>query len=304
MKIERLLKMIILLLDKKIISASSLAKTLGVTKRTIYRDIQTLEYAGFPILSYPGKDGGYGLLDTYKLHAFTFTKEDKQRIMDALKMQEELLPVYDSSTIMKKMNILEESNSNISDMSFVSPTLHNPFVEDITKQKVERLHDIILQHKKIRISYISNTGNRTSRIICPLLIKMHDGSWYMEAYCDSRKGYRVFKVTRITKIEVLDIKFNKEEYPLPMASPEEMIEIILHFRKNTWGQLLDFYPEEIIIEKKEYLEVRFPYGINKNLIPFLLMFGTHVKVLQPKTLRDKHIQSINNMQEIYTNVDI
>lgn len=79
MKIERLLSIIILLLDKQIISANTLAKNFEVSKRTIYRDIETLEYAGFPIISYPGINGGFGLLDTFKIHSFTFSDYEKQK---------------------------------------------------------------------------------------------------------------------------------------------------------------------------------------------------------------------------------
>lgn len=108
MKIERLLSIIILLLDKQIISANTLAKNFEVSKRTIYRDIETLEYAGFPIISYPGINGGFGLLDTFKIHSFTFSDYEKQKIMNALQVQEQLLPFQEStSNIHSKLKVIQ-----------------------------------------------------------------------------------------------------------------------------------------------------------------------------------------------------
>ena len=58
MKIDRLVSIIMILLDKKRISAQELADTFEVSLRTIYRDIDAISMAGIPIRSTPGVGGG------------------------------------------------------------------------------------------------------------------------------------------------------------------------------------------------------------------------------------------------------
>ena len=62
MKIDRLLSIIVILLNKDKVTANELAGRFEVNVRTIYRDIETINLAGIPIVSYPGNSGGYGIL--------------------------------------------------------------------------------------------------------------------------------------------------------------------------------------------------------------------------------------------------
>lgn len=67
MKIDRLLGIIVLLIHRKRMKAAELSKYFEVSERTIYRDIDSLNRAGFPILSLPGQEGCYELMDGFKL---------------------------------------------------------------------------------------------------------------------------------------------------------------------------------------------------------------------------------------------
>lgn len=300
MKIERLLSIIILLLTKDTISAATLAKKFEVTKRTIYRDMQTLEYAGFPIVAVSGKEGGYRLLDSYKLHTHTFTTQDKQRIIDALLMQEQLLAQVDnSSLITKKMDMISPIQSKIPELSFLSATLHNPIVEQETNRKLAIIRTVINKHQKLKISYVSNNANLTTRIIAPLTLKLLNGSWYVDAYCDMRKELRVFKVTRMQDIEVIAVVFDASNLVLDSHSTVAEQEITLQFTKQTLGKLYDFYPKERIQIYDSHILVTFTHPTNQNLIPFLLMFGNQVKVCKPNDLKQQHQKSIIAMQSIY-----
>lgn len=67
MKLERLISMIYMLLNHEILSASALAEKYNVSQRTIYRDIETICAAGIPVVSYQGVNGGYGIMEEYKM---------------------------------------------------------------------------------------------------------------------------------------------------------------------------------------------------------------------------------------------
>ncbi|MDB4866693.1 MAG: YafY family transcriptional regulator [Cohnella sp.] len=75
MKLDRLLAITMLLLNRKRISAKELSDRFEVSLRTIYRDVETIQYtgipvvsyAGIPVVSYAGTSGGYEIMDRYRL---------------------------------------------------------------------------------------------------------------------------------------------------------------------------------------------------------------------------------------------
>jgi predicted DNA-binding transcriptional regulator YafY len=67
MKIDRMLTIIVILLNRSRISAKELAEKFGISVRTVYRDIEAIDMAGIPIISYPGNNGGFGIIENYKL---------------------------------------------------------------------------------------------------------------------------------------------------------------------------------------------------------------------------------------------
>ena len=74
MKTERLIAIIMLLMESDKISASKLANMFEVTKRTIYRDIDTINMAGIPIVTTNGVNGGIRIMKNYKIHKSLFTR--------------------------------------------------------------------------------------------------------------------------------------------------------------------------------------------------------------------------------------
>ncbi len=67
MKIDRMLTTNVMLLNRNRISAHELAEKIEVSVRRVYRDIEAINMAGIPVISYPGKNGGFGIIKNYKL---------------------------------------------------------------------------------------------------------------------------------------------------------------------------------------------------------------------------------------------
>lgn len=72
MKVDRLMSIILVLLDKKRMSAQALATMFEVSVRTIYRYIDTIDLAGIPVCSISGAGGGFEILPNYKLDKKVF----------------------------------------------------------------------------------------------------------------------------------------------------------------------------------------------------------------------------------------
>ena len=84
MKVDRLVSIIMILLDKKRIGAQELADRFEVSPRTIYRDIDTINLAGIPIRSTSGVGGGFEIMQAYKIDRKVFSTTDLSAILMGL----------------------------------------------------------------------------------------------------------------------------------------------------------------------------------------------------------------------------
>ena len=301
MKTARLFSILIYLLQKQKVSAEELANTFEVSTRTIYRDMDALSSMGIPIISYLGKNGGFTLIDNYQLDKFTFNEEEKKALIEGLTLKNELFDSHPYSTLQRKIELLKESKEvEHSMVSISSSTLHRETIEEETKSKIKKALSIIEQGNKIRISYVSQTATISNRIIQPLKLNFMNGSWYLEAFCESKEALRLFKLTRIRSMEVIH---DKTSHPIVKKTdfttnmPAKLEQITLLFSKSELGKLYDFFTDdEISILEDEHIKVTFTYDTHKNLLPFLLMFGRHVKILSPQWLK---IDYLNEIKFIY-----
>ncbi|UUZ78753.1 HTH domain-containing protein [Paenibacillus sp. P26] len=85
MKLHRLLAITMLLLSRKRMSGQELADRFEVSLRTIYRDLETISRAGIPVISYAGADGGYEIMDQYRIDRQMVTLEELHSIVIALR---------------------------------------------------------------------------------------------------------------------------------------------------------------------------------------------------------------------------
>jgi predicted DNA-binding transcriptional regulator YafY len=83
-KFDRTLAILTQLQSKKIVRAQELAERFGVSLRTIYRDMRSLEASGVPLYGEAGT--GYSLVDGYKLPPVMFTREEAASFIAAEKL--------------------------------------------------------------------------------------------------------------------------------------------------------------------------------------------------------------------------
>ena len=95
MKVDRLISIIMILLEKERIGAQELADLFEVSPRTIYRDIDTINMAGIPVRSTSGVGGGFEIMQKYKIDRKAFSTADLSAIvmgLSSLDLPPEIVP--------------------------------------------------------------------------------------------------------------------------------------------------------------------------------------------------------------------
>ena len=112
MKVDRLVSIIMILLDKKRIGAQELADMFEVSLRTIYRDVDSINRAGIPVLSTPGVGGGFEIMQEYKLDKKVFSTADLSAILMGLSSLSSMIHRYESVDGQQERTTLFEHTEN------------------------------------------------------------------------------------------------------------------------------------------------------------------------------------------------
>lgn len=170
MKLDRLLAILVLLINRGRVQAKDLADTFEVSIRTIYRDIDTLGQAGIPVVTYQGASGGIGLAEGYRLDRNVLTDKDLASIVTALRsvstshtnVARDLLMEKLSSIVPEAKN--EDFQANTSRFIVDYSMWTHPEALQIKLQLIEQGMD---QLRPITFTYCSAEGTQTHRTTDP-----------------------------------------------------------------------------------------------------------------------------------------
>jgi predicted DNA-binding transcriptional regulator YafY len=296
MKLDRLLYIVIALLNKDQVTAVELAKYFEVSVRTIYRDIEALNMAGIPVYSQQGTGGGFSMLDNYKMDKQFLKDEEISSIITALKGMSTTIDDIKLDGIVEKLKALGSDTKEGSSKDLILD--FTPWGS--TKKQKEKLSTIkkaIEEIKVISFKYTNNSSESAQRFVEPVKLIYKGYSWYLYAYCRTREDIRVFKLSRIINLEILEEVFLPREihdssYETSLdidklGTNTKMIKITMKFTPNMRAKVQDYFDESNI----EYLDngsmrVEILNPDNEWTYGFILSFGADVEVLEPKYLRD------------------
>lgn len=298
MRIERLFNILLYLLNHQKVTAAQLSEVFQVSKRTIYRDIDTLSPSGVPLFTVLGVNGGIQLMENYRLNRFTFSESEKNILIQSLNTQHTLIETDKATELVYKINLLQEGEQTSAfQVNFTEATLHRGSIERDVQNKLSAIQTAMSVGEKIQINYIAGDGTTTKRIVQPLELLLKDGSWYLSAYCELRKSQRLFKLTRIRSFDHLPLKNDYLSKDDLMVETPNLTTIELQFEKNQLGKLYDYFLEKEMSLCDTCINVRFKYDSRKNILPFLLMFGSNVKVIAPIALKNSYQDEVKKMNE-------
>jgi predicted DNA-binding transcriptional regulator YafY len=198
---ERLLALIQLLRrHRRPVAGAALAAELGVSLRTIYRDIDSLCATGAPIEGEAGV--GYVLHDGYVLPPLMFSAEEIEAVVLGSRMvaQSADAPLARAArdALAKITAVLPEGRRDDVESAGLLSAPRRPTAPDGVE--LARLRQAIRAERRVWIDYADEAGNRTERRIWPIALTYYERVRLLAAWCELRQAFRHFRTDRIAAL--------------------------------------------------------------------------------------------------------
>jgi len=296
MQINRLFEMVHILLNKKNVTAKELAEHFEVSIRTVYRDIETLTFAGIPVYSSRGKNGGIRLLESYVLNKTLISQDEQNEILYALQsLKAASYPEVEE--ILEKMSLIFNKSSD----NWIEIDFSRYGAEDSTL--FENIKKAILNKKTVNFTYHNTKGEKSRRTADPLKIWFKEKAWYLFAYCHEKKSIRQFKINRIKGLTLTEEHFDKSMEDFEINDEKEAVKrvkVIAEIDKSQAYRVYDEFSEENINKMKDgNFEVIMENPENEWVYGYLFSFGEYLKVKEPERIKKILSDKIEKMRENY-----
>lgn len=300
-------------------SATEIAGEIDCHKRTVYRDLEALQTAGFPL--YNEKSEGrtlWSLLDSDKHQIpvpFSLTE------LMALYFGRDMLRVFRNTVFYDSLESLFQKIKTTLSPPFVNylKRIENTLQVDLKpyrrygeyKEIINTVNQAALDKRVIDMVYFGQTRKKeTRRKVAPYKIWFFDGTFYMIGHCMLRNELRTFALERIRKVETTDEIFEvpqdfdfetfmKPSFGVFLGEPETVRirfspEIAGHILEKIWHETQKITEEEggsILFEAR--------VAVTKDLVAWLLRWGSKAYVLEPESLKKEITSEIESMSEMY-----
>lgn len=316
MRADRLLTILHLLQNRGRMTAQALAEEVGVSMRTMYRDLDALSIAGAPIYADRGPGGGWNLLKDYQAAFSWFTEAELRLLFTAPKTN----PIDD----LTEKNALQALWLKLFS---ALPATQRRYTEEArqrlyldterwwnTREAVpylQILHDAVWTQRKVQIVYRRNDNTTSTRLIEPLGLVSKGYIWYVVGY--SEKASRVYRLSRIQSCLLTEEHFERpENFDLALFWKEwqsdflqtfSPITVSLRTSRGELSTLAKVFGEEIYRlvdqpeahQEGEKIQFQWQFESLDAAQHTLLGLGTAIEVLSPPTLREQ-------LQEVATQV--
>lgn len=307
MKIDRLVSIIMILLEKKRIGAQELADMFEVSPRTIYRDIDAINMAGIPVRSTSGVGGGFEIMQAYKIDKKFFSADDlsallmglsslssivrSDEVVHALAKVKSVIPAERAKEIELK------SNQIYIDLRQWSGSSIQPYLETIKSA--------LQENRLLLFEYVAHHGHKTVRTVAPYQLVLKGHNWYLYGYCHAKNDFRLFRISRMSNLKIQDETFTPQACQKPVPDFSELLEtmqikIKIRIHESILDRVLDYCTyEDFSPDGDSYYLVDFPFVENDYHYDILLGFGNKCECLEPPHVRENMKRKIHALSVMY-----
>ena len=309
-RFDRITAILIQLQSKKVVKAQDLATRFGISLRTVYRDIRSLEEAGVPLYGEAGV--GYSLVDGYRLPPVMFTPDEAVAFITA----EKLMGKFSDSALQNHFYTAKFK------VKAVLRTTEKVLLENLEEQIIVKeksnpttqpgntldiLLKAIVEKKVVALTYRAFGNQHDSvRLMEPIGVFHENENWHTIGYCHLRDTYRQFRVDRVINIALTDApqqeRTSLKEYQehkekikathklqKAVIRIDKSVAVYMQTQKHFYG-----FVSEVITD--EYIEMTFlSLSVDEGLARWFMMFADYGEIVEPQILKD----SVSNLLEKY-----
>lgn len=300
MKIDRLIGILTVLLQKGKVTAPYLAEKFEVSRRTISRDIDDLCRAGVPLSTVSGKHGGISIAPGYAIEKTLLTQNELRQILEGLSGLDSVSNSNHYRRLMEKLSggeerILPAGGHIRIDLS--------SWYRSALIPKIELLSEAIEDRQRVKFLYCSPNGDSV-REVEPCLLVFQWASWYLWGYCLKRKDFRLFKLNRMLELEGGQGDCLVEELPefVPHTGMEqrEWTDAKVRFSSGVKWRLIDEFGAESFLEDEDKrLLFSSSFCDKDTLFRWLISFGGEGELLAPVSWRAEYREYLKAILKKY-----
>lgn len=193
-RFDRITAILIQLQSKKVVTAQEISDRFGVSLRTTYRDIRSLEEAGVPIVSEAGI--GYSIMDGYRLPPVIF-QETKHFLCNSRELMDRFSDHtskknFQSALFKVKAVLRSSEKESIARVDDKIAILHNSSIPDDKKSPLIFVMTGIESQCCISIEYLANHSlEKSQRLVEPVGV-FHSGQHWHDSFLQTQKGLQRF----------------------------------------------------------------------------------------------------------------
>jgi len=292
--------------------AEDLAETLGVSERTVYRDVQAMVEAGVPLQGVPGK--GYRVPEDYLLAPVTLTTDEAimlvlgsayaaqnfgGRYRAAARSAERKLDAVLPSEARERAFALQGS------VHLVPPSAFGTPAED---GHLQRVRQALVEERTLEATVQGVGDGETVRTIDPYGLVQQGSSWYVVGHDHARKRVAHLRLQEVEALALTTRTFRRpDSYCTPPDGPEtppsQTVRILF---TSEVAPAVEVAPSLHVADREHTGDGRLLLTLTVDheleVLPWLLSWGRHVRVLEPRALRERLATEARAVADQYRDV--
>ncbi|MBB4679348.1 helix-turn-helix transcriptional regulator [Crossiella cryophila] len=222
----RLLTLLSLLQTPREWSGTVLAERLGVTTRTIRRDIDRLRELGYPVQATLGAEGGYRLVAGAAMPPLLLDDEEAVAIAVGLRTAAGQAVQGIEEASVRALTKLEQVlpsrlRRRVATLGSATVPMYGPTAALVDPENLTALAAAVANHERVRFSYQAGDGAESKRLVEPHRLVSSGRRWYLVAFDVDRDDWRIFRVDRVTEPRAIGTR--SLERTLPAADAAEYV---------------------------------------------------------------------------------